>query len=212
MSKALFDFMAPSISVANLQNLGSDVVTSMTDNPNFPDAAPLVATVATNLSAFEQSSTVAKKGSEAQKLVAAIAKTTFQISLKGLCKHVNSVTEDRVLLLTTGFNLSKEGRTLIVLSAITNLLVEQGTATGTFKAGFKRVEGMQSAGFQWGVGNEPEEWNTVYIGNRCSTTIEGVTPGVAVSVIAFIDGPRSQRVYSQPVIAYAGFSSNIHRS
>ena len=120
--------------------------------------------------------------------------------LKSVADYVNFTADgDRVILLTTGFSLSKEVRTPVVLEPVKEFTVSYGENSGTMYLAVKKGNGI-AVNFEYAVADVPNETEPVWNTTSCtesSCTLSNLPVGKMILIRAGVLGPRRQMVYSE---------------
>ena len=128
------------------------------------------------------------------------------LRIRALCGIVNFVAQgNRVLLLSTGFNISKVTTTPVVIEPAKNVLVNYGVNSGELDVTAKGVAGNKGLVFEYAliaIGNAEIE-NVNWISKPSSTsrcTLVNLPVGQTVQIRVGIAGARKQLVYTTPVL------------
>lgn len=199
-----------------LLTLADNVINNMSANPQFSAAAEKVRVVITARDLFAQQWSVATTGNSAQKQAAKTAKALLQKALKALALEVNYLADgNRTMVLTTGYEVSKDTISRQVLGAITGLYVHQGVNAGEIIIGFHLQSAIQGTGIDYAYTVNPDSttvWTTVPNGKKSKMVLTGLQPGNVITIRAWATGPRNQRVVSQNIITFSGFNQTGKKS
>lgn len=200
LSKALLNFAK--LNDSQLDTRANAVVTAMTDNANFPDVGSTLTDLKAASDAYALALATAKVGTPSQVAEKNDRKAELVVALKAMGDYVNYMAGgDRVMLLTTGFEVSKDSRTPVVIEPIENLMVDYGSNSGTLDLSIKKGAGVRSVVFQYSLA-ETVDNNTAWISSTCTEskcTIDNLPVGKMVWIRAGVVGPRRQSIFSQPV-------------
>ena len=119
------------------------------------------------------------------------------------------------MVLTTGYEISKENISRQVLGAITGLYVNQGVNAGEVIIGFDAQSAIQGTGVDYAYTTNSDTatvWTTVPNGRKTKLTLSGLVPGSVITVRAWATGPRNQSVVSQSVVTVSGFNQTAKKS
>lgn len=202
--KALLSFM--SLSEAKVSTFASAVIAALTGNDNFPQAADELVTMVKAQNAYVIALAASKDGSRVQAAEKNVSKAAVLESLRILCGIVNFVAQgDRVMLLGSGFNISKETVAPVVIEPAKNVIVAYGANSGELDITAKGVAGNKGLVFEYAliaVGNvETENVNWISkpsSASRC--TLVNLPVGQTVQIRVGIAGARKQLVYTTPVL------------
>lgn len=208
--------MSPGTAAQRLLTLADNVTQNMKDNPQFASAAEKVKAVGVARESYAKQWSIASTGTSAQKQEAKVAKATLQNALKLLAIDINYVANgSRTMVLTTGYEISKENISRQVLGAITGLYVNQGVNAGEVIIGFDAQSAIQGTGVDYAYTTNSDTatvWTTVPNGRKTKLTLSGLVPGSVITVRAWATGPRNQSVVSQSVVTVSGFNQTAKKS
>ncbi len=208
--------MSPGTAAQRLLTLADNVTQNMKDNPQFASAAEKVKAVGVARESYAKQWSIASTGTSAQKQEAKVAKATLQNALKLLAIDINYVANgSRTMVLTTGYEISKENTSRQVLGAITGLYVNQGVNAGEVIIGFDAQSAIQGTGVDYAYTTNSDTatvWTTVPNGRKTKLTLSGLVPGSVITVRAWATGPRNQSVVSQSVVTVSGFNQTAKKS
>ncbi len=208
--------MSPGTAAQRLLTLADNVTQNMKDNPQFATAAEKVKAVGVARESYAKQWSIASTGTSAQKQEAKVAKATLQNALKLLAIDINYVANgSRTMVLTTGYEISKENISRQVLGAITGLYVNQGVNAGEVIIGFDAQSAIQGTGVDYAYTTNSDTatvWTTVPNGRKTKLTLSGLVPGSVITVRAWATGPRNQSVVSQSVVTVSGFNQTAKKS
>ena len=195
-----------SFSEARVLAFSDAVIAALTKNANFPNAAPLLKNLVTAQQVYSAALSVAKEGSRMQAAEKNVAKEAVIALMQQLCNEVNYVAEgDRVKLLSSGFDISKDIETPVVIEPAKNVVINYGSNSGEMTVAVKGVKGHKGLVFEYAVATEKNELaeDSNWISRPSSTTqctIVNMPVGRRVLIRIGIAGPRKQLVYTAPVV------------
>lgn len=198
-TKAISNFAK--LNESRLHILAVTVVNGITGNPNYSDAGDLLTNLSAASTAFGDAIAIAKIGSPAQIAEKNERKKELIVALKAMCDYVNYVGGTRAILLTSGFELSKDTRTNVVIEPPKNVDVAYGETPGSLNISIKKSKGVRSVIYQHSeedVTGATTMWKTATC-TEGSCTISGLPIGQKVWVRAGVVGPRRQTLYSEPI-------------
>ena len=201
---ALKSFM--SYSEAKVLAFCDAVIAALTNNANFTTAAPLVTKLVDAHNVYAAALSAAKDGNRMQAAEKNAAKETVLLLLRDLCSLVNFVAAgNRVLLLSSGFDISKDISTPVVIEAAKNVTINYGVNSGEMDIAVKGVKGHKGLVFEYAVATDNNEMaaDTRWISQPSSTTtctIVNMPVGERVYIRIGIAGARKQLVYTAPVL------------
>ena len=195
-----------SFSEARVLAFSDAVIAALTKNANFPNAAPLLKNLVTAQQVYSAALSVAKEGSRMQAAEKNVAKEAVIALMQQLCNEVNYVAEgNRVKLLSSGFDISKDIETTVVIEPAKNVIINYGSNSGEMTVAVKGVKGHKGLVFEYAVATEKNELaeNSNWISHPSSSTqctIVNMPVGQRVLIRIGIAGPRRQLVYTAPVV------------
>lgn len=131
MIKVVTSFATSRYSDAELSIKASEVVNMMTNNPNFSDPEPALATVQSNSDVFSTALNNSKSGSHEAVALKNKARLQLEMSLHKLAQWVNLKAEgEQVKLITTGFDLTHHAEPIGPLNVPDWLKVKPGKQPG----------------------------------------------------------------------------------
>ena len=203
-SKALLSFSR--LAEAKLSAFASAVIKALTGNPYFAGAAALLATVVAAYDAYVIALAIAKDGSRMQAAEKNVCRDTLIEALRALCNEVNYVANgDRVMLLSSGFGVSKDIWTPVVIEPAKNVIVHYGDNSGEMNVTVKGVKGHKGLVFEYAIvpatGSLADD--SAWISKPSATTqctLVNMPVGAKVLIRIGISGPRNQLVYTAPVL------------
>jgi hypothetical protein len=200
--KALLSFMY--YGDAKLAAFASAIIKAMTGNTNFPASADLLAALNTAQAAYTNALAIANDGSRMQVAEKNACKVNLLDALRNLNDMVNYVAQgDRVILLGSGFDVSKETVTPVVLEPAKNVVIKYGENSGQMDVAVKGVKGHKGLVFEYAVADETGVAATsAWVSQPSGTTSHTITDmpvGQKVLIRVGIAGPRKQLVYTEPV-------------
>ena len=149
-------------------------------------------------------------GSVSEKDAAQKAKLLLIAAMSQLADACNlEANGDRVLLATSGFDLSKDTRSNLVLGPIGNFGTQPGMNAGDLLVGFDSQKAIRSVIYRYtyGDGILNAEWK-ILAGSKSSYLITGLIPGQLVTVNAIAIGPNNQVSNSPSVTTVVPFNQS----
>ena len=215
-SKVLLNFMSKGIAAKRLLALAETVTQNMAGNTLFPTLGEKVKKVEVARVEYAKQWSLGYTGTSSQKAAANAAKAALQNEMKMLASDINYVAQgNRSMLLTTGYETSKDIISRLVLGAITGLYVTQGVNAGEVIVGFDTQGAIQGTGVDYAYTATPDSttpWITIPNGKKTKLILKGLEPGSVLSVRAWATGPRNQSVVSQIVVTVSGFNQTAKKS
>ena len=195
-----------SFSEAKVLAFSDAVIAALTGNANFPTAPTLLAELVTAQQDYSAALSAAKDGGRMQAAEKNVAKDAVTAILQQLCGLVNFVGDgDRVKLLSSGFDISRDIETPVVIEPAKNVVINYGSNSGEMTVAVKGVKGHKGLVFEYAVATEKNELaeDSNWISRPSSTTqctIVNMPVGRRVLIRIGIAGPRKQLVYTAPVV------------
>ena len=182
------------------------VIAALTGNADFPTAAPMIAELVTAQATYSAALSAAKEGSRKEAAEKNKAKSAVIAILQQLCSLVNFIADgDRVKLLGSGFDISKDIETPVVIEPAKNVIINYGSNSGEMNVAVKGVKGHKGLVFEYAVATENNEMaeDSMWVSHPSSTTqctIVNMPVGRRVLIRIGVAGPRKQLVYTIPVV------------
>ena len=186
-------------------NLSSPVSVSL-EKKSSMSASSLSAAFSTSAPCNSAALSASKEGSRKEAAEKNKAKSAVNTILQQLCGLVNFVAEgDRIKLLGSGFDISKDIETPVVIEPAKNVIINYGSNTGEMNVAVKGVKGHKGLVFEYAVATENNELadDSIWISKPSSTTqctIANMPVGRRVLIRIGVAGPRKQLVYTIPVV------------
>ena len=203
-SQALQNF--PEFSEAKISVFSDAVIAALTGNAYFPTAAPILASLVTAQQAYAAALSASKGGSRMEAEDKNVTKEVVITLLRELCSLVNFVAAgDRYKLLSSGFDISKDVISPVVIEPAKNVVINYGANSGEMVVKVKGVKGHKGLVFEYAVANEQNQVadDATWIGQPSSAaqcTILNMPVGQRVMIRIGITGPRRQLVYTAPIM------------
>jgi hypothetical protein len=186
-----------SYSDAELVAKGTYIVTSMTDNTNFPSPVPTLAEVQAALGIYAEAFNAAAGLGRNNIAVKNQARAALELLLAQLGRYVMYVANgDLAILVSSGYTVSKEPqpRHLINPGA---LLLENGITSGTVKG---TIDRGNATSFLFEISDilpaDSTAW-TKFPSNNCQYVFTNLTPGKQYWARVAAIGFRNQVAYSE---------------
>ena len=179
MIKVIFDFVL--LSVANKVTFFRNVITQMTDNPNFsvPDVPLEELTLAVD--AFEAAIIDARDGGHTAISIMHDLDKAVTLKYKYQAQYVDRLSNgSESLILSTGFSVSQPSTSIdkAILSVVT------GPNAGSIKMLIRAIP--KAGAYEWQMSPQPlptheNVWETIGFSTQASFEHKGLTPGQFVS-------------------------------
>ncbi len=201
---ALKSFMG--FSEAKVLAFSDAIIKALTGNANFPTAAPILATLVTLQATYAEALSISKDGNRMQAAEKNVAKLAVLDALRELCSLVNfTAAGNRVMLLSSGFDISKDITNPVVIEPAKNVIVTYGANSGEMDVAVKGVKGHKGLVFEYSVATENNilAEDATWISRPSSTTqctLVNMPVGQRVHIRIGISGARRQLVYTTPVL------------
>ena len=213
IAKALLNFAKVGVSAEFLITLASKVANNLRDNAYFPEMKDKAIELKDRATEYIAAVSKAASGNRTDIQIANQQKAALQTSLKNICTTVNYVANsDRMKLTTTGFDLSKDFRTNVVLNPITGFVVSQGDNAGELQTAFSTQKGIQGTGVDYCLTANPTPetlWVTKANGSSAKMILTNLNPGATITLRAWATGPREQKIYSQNISTVVGYNKSV---
>ena len=185
-----------------LLEFASAVIAALTGNKNFTNVDALLGEVKAVYGRYAKALDAARHGNSAQVAAKNNEKAALIAALKNLCSAVNFEQKgNREALLTSGFAVSKEAITPVVLAPIKKLKVNYGNNPGELEIVVTKGEGTRSMVYQFTTDaeiNAATRWNTLS-STESKCTLSELPVGHYVTIRVVSVGTRKQFIYSAPV-------------
>ena len=198
MEKALLSFAA--LSDGNLLARSQAITTSLTGNPDFPTTVPAIADVADMVSNFAEALAIAASGNRAAIADKNEKKQALIETLRQLAANITSTANgDRTMLLTTGFDISKE-REPVVITKPENLQVTNGMNAGDLVVSVNAVKGAKAYMYEYTTDATQQENSWVATtSSKSKITFSDLEAGKTYYCRVAAVGAKGQIVYTDPV-------------
>ena len=201
---ALRDFKR--FSEAKILAFSDAVIAALSKNDNFPTAATLLAELVTAQQVYSTALSSAKDGGRVQAAEKNVAKAAVIAVLDQLCSLVTFVADgNRVKLLSSGFDISKEIAVPVVIEPAKNVIINYGASSGEMHVVVKGAKGHKGLVYEYALATEKNEiaadsnWIS-YPSSSTQCTIVNMPVGRRVLIRIGIAGPRRQLVYTAPIV------------
>ena len=182
------------------------IIAALTNNTDFPNAAPMVAELVAAQSIYSVALSASKDGSRLQAAEKNAAKEVVVDLLVQLCAFVNYTARgNRVMLLGSGFDVSKELITPMVIEPAKSITINYGKNSGEMDINVKGVKAHKGLIFEYALATEKNEiaaeanWIT-QPSSTTKCTIVNMPVGQRVLIRIGITGSRKQLIYTAPVV------------
>ena len=185
---------------AELIGTATAILAAMTDNPDFPNPAPALATVQAAMSAFQSAVAAAAGGGIVLTAAKNAARTPFAALLRELASYVHVACKgDWQKLLTSGFPTQKQTRQPVGrLLAPAGLTLANGTMSGELDAWATPVPGTLLYSWQVALASAPDTPVLTTQSSAASTTFTGLTPATEYQVIMNAVGTAGPSDWTDP--------------
>ena len=183
---------------AKLESEGQFIVTSMTDNTNFPSPTPGLAAVGTALTEYSVAKAEAAGRDRTKVAIKNSKKLALQLLLKTLANYVAlTANGDEAMLVSSGFQLVREAQTTPPLEAPENFNVTGGFNQGEIVTKVDRV--LNARSYLHECTEDPivenSDWDSRATTGR-DFTFTGLQPGKKYWFRVAVIGVRDQIIYS----------------
>ena len=195
-----------SFSEAKVLAFSDAVIAALAGNATFPTAATLLGELESAQKNYSAALSAAKDGGRMQAAEKNVAKDAVTAILQQLCSLVNFVAGgDRVKLLSSGFDISKDMETPVVIEPAKNVIINYGANSGEMNVSVKGIKGHKGLVFEYAVATENNELaeDSNWISRPSSTTqctIVNMPVGRRVLIRIGVAGPRKQLIYTAPIV------------
>ncbi|MDD2797051.1 MAG: fibronectin type III domain-containing protein [Bacteroidales bacterium] len=186
---------------AELSNKAQNPISAMTENPSFSEPTPSLASVQAILDSFRTALTAAQSGDRTKIAIKNEKREILIDTLHSLGRYAEMAANgNRSILLSSGFDISKERSSTVELGQPENVRLSDGGNIGEIIVACSSVAGVRSYLFQYTA--DPLLPDSVWVSNA-STKSEYVIRGLKSStkywcrVVAI--GSNDQQTVSNPV-------------
>lgn len=204
MVKVSINFSTGNYSDAELSVKTSDVLLGMKDNPSFLTPIPALAEVEEALAAFNSSLSAANSGSHQAVAVKNESRKTLEGLMHDLAIYVNLTAKgDEAILLSSGFDLTKQAEAAGPLQAPVNVQVHPGQSKGSVEVSCNRVEHASSYTVEYrNLTNGNGNGAATAFATKPKVLINGLTSGNQYAFRVLAVGSNPQRNWSDEVNSY----------
>ncbi|WP_243349413.1 fibronectin type III domain-containing protein [Parabacteroides sp. FAFU027] len=188
-----------------LSTMAQHIINSLTGNSYFPALTPSLDEVTTVKKEFDDSLIAAQTGDRVKIAIKNEKRTNLIDILHRLARCVEMVANgNRSILLSSGFEVSKERSSTTELEIPENLKIMDGNASGEIYVCCDSVQGARSYVFEYTLDPLANEssW-TSQTTTKSEFIIKGLIPGKKYWVRVIAIGSNDQRTVSAPVSRYA---------
>lgn len=169
--------------IATLVAFSRNVITLMTNNPNFAMPNPALADVTTSIDTLDVANQAALDGGRQAMIARNAARAEALVLMRQLAAYVQSQCQnDLAILSSSGFLPTKVPAPIGPLTAPGTPTLRQGPNSGTLKARTGKVKGAYAYNWRLALASAP----TIYVQTVQTTaaryTFEGLTPGEVYNV------------------------------
>ena len=190
---------------AELIGTATAILAAMTDNPDFPNPAPALATVQAAMSAFQSAVAAAAGGGIVLTAAKNAARTPFAALLRELASYVHVACKGDVKkLFGSGFPTQKPVRQPVgALPAPTGLTLAIGLRSGELAATAAPVPGAVLYTWQVALASAPDTPIQTTQTTAASTTFANLIPGTQYSITMNAIGTAGPSDWTDAVRQYA---------
>jgi hypothetical protein len=195
-------------SISNLSDAeavakGNVVVTSMENNPHFPNPNPTVPEVKIGLDAFTGALANMGSGKE-QTIIKNKARDNFSFLFSSLAFNAQATSRgDELALESSGFDIISRRTAVGILTKPESFGAKPGGVNGSVKLSMKAIDGAKSYIYEYTSMpvTDDSEWISTF-SSRASVTITGLVSGTQYCFRAVAVGTDPTLVYSDDVSSY----------
>lgn len=176
------------------------ILSSMTDNANFPTPVPALATVTAAAAAYSAALITASTGIRAGIAIKNDRRDDLTGLLRSLCTYVNlTANGDRSMLLSSGFDITKETEPTVITKP-ENLQVANGVSSGELLVSVNAVKGAYAYMHEYTTDQTmpPNSWVTI-ASTTAKISITNLQSGIKYFCRVGAVGPNNQLLYSDPI-------------
>ena len=189
------------LSDGNLESKALSIIDAMTDNPNFPNPDPSLAEVNTAVTEYSSALAGARSKDKVQVELKNIKRAALITVLKNLAAYVNYTSKgDRSIMASSGFDVSKDAKSAIVMSAPKNFKIVSGENSGQAFLKVSGVKGIKTYAHQYTPDplTDASVWQTKYVTTRYYT-FEGLETAKKYWFRVAAIGSGDQIMYTDPI-------------
>ncbi len=198
-SKVVISFT--SLSDGNLEAKALSIIDAMTDNPNFPNPVPPLSDLSAALTDYSNALSGAKTKDRTMVAIKNIKREALIAVLRNVAAYVSfTANGNRSVITSSGFDISKEGKTPQTMSAPKNFKITIGKAPGQAFSSVGGVKGVKTYAHQYTADplTDTSVWQSEYVTTRFHT-FNGLTSGKKYWFRVAVLGTGGQIEYTDPV-------------
>ena len=192
------------LSDAELSTLTQTVETSVNGNPHFPEPVPPISEVSTKKEEFTSSVVAAKSGDRTKIAIKKEKRASLVDTVHQLARYVElSSNGNRSIMLSSGFEVSKEYSTAVELGTIKNIKLSNGENNGEVIISCSSVQGAKSYLYQYTL--DPLTPDSIWQGEpetSSSHKYKGLQTGKKYWFRVVVVGSNSQQTISDPIARF----------
>jgi hypothetical protein len=170
----VFDFLRSSIPTKITK--GRNVVTEMTDNPNFPNPDIPLGDLNETTNELERRYLAAQNGGKENTVLMHQTEDIWNDLMRKEAKYVDRIADgDEAIIISSGFNASKQPTPAIR----PELTAESGTKSGSVLLRRQAVKGAKAYVWQYAINTVPEQedgWKIAVVTGKASVEINDLIP------------------------------------
>lgn len=189
------------LSDAELNAKATQVTTSMTGNVNFPSPIPTLEELRIVNEEFRAMMAAAKSGDRTKIMMKNQKREILVEMMNRLLRYVEMTANgDRLVLMSSGFDISKERSSAVELGLVESIKLNDGECSGELKMSCSGVAGARSYMFQYTeeLLNGSTAW-TSETATLSEHVFKGLTPGKKYWCRIVAIGSKNQQTVSEPV-------------
>jgi hypothetical protein len=189
------------LSDGNLEAVALSIIDHMSDNDNFPTPTPTIADVTAAVTEYTNALSAAKNRGKAEVELKNIKKNAMIPVLVSLAGYVTFVANgNRNIIATSGFSITKDGKTPQTMAVPVKFTVSAGLTTGEAISTVAGVKGVKKYVHQYTTDplTPTSVWTSVYVSKR-SYTFTGLDSGKKYWFRVAALGKGDQIKYTDPV-------------
>jgi hypothetical protein len=189
---------------SELSNKAEHVLEKMTNNPNFPNPTPSLATLKLHNENYYEALLKSQKGSMYDTSVKKENRKILETSLNELAEYVQLTCRgDEIMILSSGFNVNRKPALVGQLQKVQNLTVNPGNNYGSVLLSCNVVPHTKIYVFEYCLApvNTESRWVQVMSSKR-KVYIEGLERGKEYAFRATAVGTHPKLVWSEMVLSY----------
>jgi hypothetical protein len=190
---------------AAIDGKAQSIINAMTGNANFPKPLPTIADLTTAASDYANALSIAKTGTRTDIAVKNQERDALEALLRDLASYVNFTAKgDRAMLLSSGFDISKNGDATPVITKPESISLVNGENPGELTLSVGTVPGARAYTHEYTSDATLSEvnWQRITV-TTSAYTFSGLQPGKQYFCRVAVVGTRGQMVYSDVISRFA---------